>query len=90
VLKGANSSAWARLVNFLAVVREKLLHQLGKFLDWPMNRKTKNTSAGRPTIDDDWLSANRNSLVDMLSSWWGEVGWRLTGATREALSCIVA
>jgi DNA-binding transcriptional MerR regulator len=86
VLKTAISSAWLWLVHFLAAVREKFLQLMGKFLDWLMNRKTKSTSAGRPTIDDDWLRANRNSLVDMLSCWWGEIGWQLTGATtREAL-----
>ena len=52
-----------------------------------MNRRTKNTSAGRPTIEDDWLSANRNSLSWICSlAEWGEVGWQLTHATtREAL-----
>src|SRR6266849_3498338 len=51
-----------------------------------MNRKTKNTSAGRPTVDDFWLSTHRDSLVDMLSCWWGEVGWQLPRAsTREEL-----
>src|SRR3989442_94383 len=54
---------------------------MSKFLDWLMNQKTKNTSAGRPTIDDPWLTANRNSLVDMLSCWWEEVGWQLPRAT---------
>jgi hypothetical protein len=86
VLKTAISSAWNWLVNFLTAVRGKFLQLMGKFLDWLMNRKAKNTSAGRPTIEDDWLSANRNSLVDMLSCWWGEVGWQLQPATtREAL-----
>jgi hypothetical protein len=41
---------------------------------------------GRPTIKDDWLSANRDRLVDMLSSYWPVVGWQLTTAdTREKL-----
>ena len=48
-----------------------------------MNRKTKNTSAGRPTVDDFWLSTHRDSLVDMLSCWWGEVGWQLPRATTK-------
>jgi hypothetical protein len=51
-----------------------------------MNRKTTNASAGRPTIKEPWLSANRDRLVEMLSCWWGEVGWQLTRATtREEL-----
>jgi len=51
-----------------------------------MNRKAKNTSTGRPTVDDDWLSTHRDALVDMLSCWWGEVGWELPRATtREEL-----
>ena len=51
-----------------------------------MNRKKKHTSAGRPTIDDFWLGTHRDSLVDMLSCWWGEVGWQLPRATtREEL-----
>ncbi|HKI00100.1 MAG TPA: hypothetical protein VJ999_13415 [Candidatus Sulfotelmatobacter sp.] len=86
VLKTAILSAWSSLKNFLAAVREKILQLVGKFLDWLMKRKTKNPSAGRPTIEDHWLSANRDSLVDMLSCWWAEVGWQLTRATtREEL-----
>jgi hypothetical protein len=86
VLKTAISSGWSRLVNFLAAVREKFLQVMGKFLDWLLNRKAKNTSAGRPTVDDSWLGNHRDSLVDMLSCWWGEVGWQLSRAsTREEL-----
>src|SRR2546430_4708670 len=59
---------------------------MGKFFDWLMHRENQSTSAGRPTVDDDWLSTHRDSLVDMLSCWWGEVGWQLTRATtREEL-----
>ncbi len=36
---------------------------------------------GRHTIEDDWLSANRDSLVNILSSWWADIGWQLTTAT---------
>ena len=51
-----------------------------------MNRKTKSTSAGRPTIDDPLLIAQRTVVHDMLSCWWGEVGWELPRATtREGL-----
>jgi hypothetical protein len=86
VLKTAISSAWSSLVNFLAAVREQFFAVMSKFLDWLMNRKTKNTSAGRPTVDDLSLSAHRDSIVDMLSCWWGEVGWQLPRATtREEL-----
>jgi hypothetical protein len=86
VLKSAILSAWSSLKKFLAAVREKILQLVGKFLDWLMNRKTKNTSAGRPTVDDFGLSTHRNSVVDMLSCWWGEVGWQLLRATtREEL-----
>lgn len=81
MLKTAILSAWLSLKKFLVAVREKILQLVGKFLDWLMNRKTKSTSAGRPTVDDDWLSTHRDSLVDMLSCWWGEVGWQLTRAT---------
>jgi hypothetical protein len=67
-------------------MREKFLQLMGKFLDWLMNRKAKNTLAGRPTVDDISLGTHRDSLVDMLSCWWGEVGWQLTRAsTREEL-----
>jgi hypothetical protein len=70
----------------LAGVDEKFLQLVGRFLDWLMNRKTKSASAGRPTIENPWLIANRDRLVDMLSCWWGEVGWQLTRATtREEL-----
>jgi hypothetical protein len=86
VLETAISSAWSRLVNFLAAAREKFLQLIGKFLDWLLNRKAKNTSAGRPTVDDSWLSNHRGFLVDMLSCWWGEVGGQLPRATtREEL-----
>ena len=86
MLKTAVSSAWSRLVGFLAAVHEKFLQLMRKFFEWLMNRKAKNTSAGRPTVDDDWLSTHRDSLVDMLSCWWGEVGWQLQRATtREEL-----
>jgi hypothetical protein len=41
---------------------------------------------GRPTIRDSWLSANRDRLVDMLSSQWAVIGWQLTTAdTRDKL-----
>src|SRR2546422_2747545 len=41
---------------------------------------------GRRTIDDGWLSANRDALVNILSSWWPDIGWQLTTAmTREGL-----
>lgn len=51
-----------------------------------MTRRAKNASSGRPTLEDHWLRANRDSLVDMLSCWWAEVGWQLTRATtREEL-----
>jgi hypothetical protein len=41
---------------------------------------------GRRTIEDHWLSGNRDALVNILSSWWPDIGWQLTTAkTREAL-----
>jgi hypothetical protein len=83
VLKTAILSAWSQLVNFVAEVREKFLQLVGKFLDWLMNRKAKPTSAGRPTIEDSQLTDNRNRLVNMLSAWWGEVGWQLARATKR-------
>jgi hypothetical protein len=86
VLKSGILSAWSSLKNFLAARREKCLQKVGKFLDLLMNRKTKNTSAGRPTVDDQSLSSHRDSIVDMFSCWWGEVGWQLPRATtREKL-----
>ncbi|MFY9559610.1 MAG: hypothetical protein WAQ52_05185 [Terriglobales bacterium] len=86
MLKTAISSRWSLLLNLLAALREKFLQNMGKFLDWLWNRKNKSTSAGRPTVDDNWLSTHRDSLVDMLSCWWGEVGSQLTRATtREDL-----
>jgi hypothetical protein len=79
-------SLWRSLVNLLDAVREKFLQLMGKFLDWLMNRKAKSTSAGRPTVDDQSLSDHRDSIVDMLSCWWGEVGWQLPRVTtREQL-----
>lgn len=74
-------------MTFLSAVREKFVHKMGKFVDWLMNRKTENKSAGRPTIGDPLLTVNRNSLIDMLSCWWEEVGWQLPRATtRNELS----
>lgn len=72
---------WSQLVKFLVAAREKFLQLLGKFLDWLMKRKAKNPNAGRPTVDDFSLATHRDSIVDMLSSWWGEVGWQLPRAT---------
>ena len=41
---------------------------------------------GRPTIDNNWLSSNRDSLLGMLSSRWAQVGWQLrTASSREDL-----
>jgi hypothetical protein len=51
-----------------------------------MRRKKKNPSAGRPTIEDHLLIAQRIVIHDMLSCWWGEIGWQLPRATtREEL-----
>jgi hypothetical protein len=67
-------------------MREKILQLLGKLLDWLMKRKAKNPNAGRPTLDDPSLIAQRTIFQDMLSCWWGEVGWQLPRATtREEL-----
>ena len=86
MLENGNSSLWLCLLNVLVATRENFLWKVGKFFDWLMNRKKKHTSAGRPTIDDFWLGTHRDSLVDMLSCWWGEVGWQLPRATtREEL-----
>lgn len=46
-----------------------------------MNQKRTNASAGRPTVDDQSLANHRKHIVDMLSCWWGEVGWQLPRAT---------
>ena len=86
VLKGAISSVWSSLRNSFVALREQFLHKMGKFLDWLMNREKKDTSAGRPTINDPWLGSNRDSLLDMLASWWEEVGWQLPRVeTRDQL-----
>ena len=48
--------------------------------------ETPGAKLGRRTIEDHWLSANRDALVNILSSWWPDIGWHLTSAmTREAL-----
>jgi hypothetical protein len=42
---------------------------------------------GRPTIDNNWLSSNRDALLGMLSSRWAQIGWQLrTAGSREDLS----
>jgi hypothetical protein len=67
-------------------MREKFLQLLGKFFDWLMKRKAKNPNAGRPTLDDPSLIAQRTVINDMFSCWWGEVGWQIVRATtREEL-----
>jgi len=48
---------------------------------------------GRRTIDDGWLSANRDALVNILSWRWTDIGWQLTTATtreelRQALQAV--
>jgi hypothetical protein len=87
VLKTAISSLWSSLLNLLAVLREKFFAEHGKIHRLAYeSEQSKNTSAGRPTVDDNGLSTHRDALVDMLSCWWGEVGWQLTSATtREQL-----
>jgi hypothetical protein len=41
---------------------------------------------GRPTIDDGWLSGNRDALLNMFAFGWPEIGWQLAAATtRDAL-----
>jgi hypothetical protein len=86
VLKEAILSAWSQAVSFLAMVREKFLQVWGKFLDWLLNGRANSTAAGRPTIDVPSLTAQRTIINDMLSCWWGEVGWQLPRATtREEL-----
>jgi hypothetical protein len=41
---------------------------------------------GRPTIDNNWLSSNRDALLGMLSSRWAQIGWQLrTAESREDL-----
>jgi hypothetical protein len=67
--------------NVLAVLREKFLQQIGKIFEQVMSTNTKTESTGRPTIDEQSLSANKDRLVDMLSCWWEEVGWYLPRAT---------
>ena len=79
-------SLWSSLLKFLARMREKFLQLLGKFFDWLMKRKAKNPNAGRPTLDDPSLIAQRTVINDMFSCWWGEVGWQIvTATTREEL-----
>jgi hypothetical protein len=70
-------------VNCVAVTDEKFLQQMGKISPLAMNRKA---TAGRPTVDDPSLTHHRKVIADMLSCWWGEVGWQLPRATsREKL-----
>jgi hypothetical protein len=46
----------------------------------------KEPGPGRPTIDNDWLSSNRDALLGMLSSRWAQIGWQLrTAGSREDL-----
>lgn len=41
---------------------------------------------GRHTIDDGWLSGNRDALLNMFAFGWPEVGWQLAAAEdRDAL-----
>jgi len=49
-----------------------------KFMEDVLNPRKR---AGRPSIDDDTLSADRDALVWLLSVSWGEVGWLLPRAT---------
>ena len=85
------SSFWSSLQKSPAVLRVKFLQLLRKFLDWLMRPKRKNPSAGRPTIEDHLLIAQRIIIRDMLSCWWGEVGWQLSRATtREELRASLA
>jgi hypothetical protein len=74
-------------VNFQFRAREKCLQLVRKFLDSFMNNKEKGeASVGHPTVEDELLSAHRDSIVDMLACRWAEVGWQLSRArTRPEL-----
>ncbi len=44
------------------------------------------TKLGRRTIDDGWLSGNRDAILNMFAFWWPEIGWQLAAAAnRDAL-----
>jgi hypothetical protein len=44
------------------------------------------TKLGRHTIDDGWLSGNRDALLNMFAFGWPEIGWQLAAAeNRDAL-----
>jgi hypothetical protein len=80
------------MINFV-VLREKFLHFMGSIYRFTMGKPKRKPSdgdeqaAGRPTIDDGWLSANRNVFYGLLSAWWLEVGSQITTAdTREKLN----
>lgn len=50
----------------------------------PFQVQAEAPKRGRRTIEDGWLSANRDSLIELLCAWWPDIGWQLiTAGTRE-------
>ncbi len=39
--------------------------------------KPKDPKKGRHTINDGWLSGNRDALLNMFAFGWPEIGWQL-------------
>jgi hypothetical protein len=71
---------------------ERILHTLRKIYGVIMGKaridadEGDEQKLGRRTINDGWLSANRDAILNMLCPWWPDVGWYLiTARTREEL-----
>lgn len=48
--------------------------------------ETDEPQVGRRTIKDDWLSANRDAILNIFFAWWPAIGWELEQAkSREEL-----
>jgi hypothetical protein len=70
---------------------EKLLRRIGKNFGAAMEDmddadEPKAPKRGRRTIDNGWLSGNRDALLNMFAFGWPEIGWDLPQAeNRDAL-----
>ena len=68
----------------------KSLQQMGKayprtfcnsYREFMRSLENRRRGPGRPSVDDDTLSSDRDSLVWLLSVLWGEIGWEVPRST---------
>src|SRR5438105_3927017 len=58
-----------------------LLEDICNLCQESMRSLENRRGAGRPTVDKDTLSSDRDALVWLLSVFWGEIGWEVPRST---------